>query len=118
MTHAGDGGVAQAPSAERVARNDAAFREANERIAQAGRDLEIEPIPFLCECADEECTSVVRLSLDEYAEIRSDPTHFLNLPGHDDAGGPHAQVIEERDGYVVVEKVGLAARIVTELDER
>src|SRR4051794_37329338 len=47
-----------AVQAERVARNNATFREANEGIAakaqQLGLDAEL--IPFLCECVDERCT--------------------------------------------------------------
>jgi hypothetical protein len=104
------------PAAERVARNDAIFRDANEKIAEAAVRLERErPVPFICECADPRCTTLVYVSLEEYAEIRRDDTHFLNAPGHDVAAGPHATVIERRDGYDIVEKLGEAAELVREL---
>jgi len=105
-------------SAERVALNDATFRNANERIEERAESLDFDPVPFLCECADETCTQVIRLSLQEYEEIRSEPTHFVNVPGHQVAAGPHAKVIAEREGYLIVEKVGVAGDIVADLDER
>ena len=49
---------------------------------------------------------------------RSGPTHFLNVPGHEVAAGPHGTVVAEHDRYVIVQKIGLAGVIVTELDER
>jgi hypothetical protein len=47
--------------------------------------------------------------------VRADPTHFINAPGHESNAGPHAVVVERKDGYVVVQKVGDAAAIVKEL---
>jgi len=105
-------------SAERVARNDAIFRQANEGIAAAGSRLDVAVVPFICECADADCTTLIPLRLDEYEAIRSDSTHFLNAYGHDASAGPHARVVEEHDGYVVVEKVGRAGEIVKDLDRR
>jgi hypothetical protein len=106
------------PSAERVARNDATFREANERIEETARELQIDRVPFICECAEESCAAVIQLELREYEAIRANPTHFLNVPGHEASAGPYGRVVEEHDGYVVVEKLGVAAEIVRELDER
>jgi hypothetical protein len=105
-------------SAERVALNDATFRNANERIDEKAEELDIDVAPFLCECADESCTALIRMSLSDYEEIRSEPTHFLNVRGHQVTAGPHAAVVAERDGYLIVRKLGVAAQIVTELDER
>ena len=105
-------------SAERVARNDAIFRQANESIESHAARLDVPVVPFICECADADCTMLIPLHLDEYEAIRSNSTHFLNAHGHDAAGGPYAQVVEQHDGYVVVEKVGEAAEIVKELDTR
>src|SRR5207253_5595321 len=96
-------------SAELVARNDAMFREANEQISERAGELGVTPrIPFLCECADPECTSVVLLSPEEYQRVRERPNRFLNLPGHERAAGPWGKVVERRDGYVVEEKLGRA----------
>jgi hypothetical protein len=75
------------------------------------------PVPFVCECADRGCSELVRLDLDEYEEIRANSRHFLSAPGHLAAEGA-AVVVAERDGYVIVEKVGHAGDIVEALDER
>jgi hypothetical protein len=106
-------------SAERVARNDAIFREANERINDTAEAEDMtEQIPFLCECAEENCTEIVRLSHEEYESVRKDATHFLNAPGHDVAGGRYVEVIERNHTYVVVRKIGAAAEIVEDSDPR
>ena len=89
---------------ERIARNNATFRDANEHIGAAAGAYGIDsPIPFICECADA-----------QYEEVRADSRHFLNVPGHQDA----AEIVAERDGYVIVEKLGRAGDIVDALDER
>ncbi len=109
------------PIAERVARNDAAFREANERIRASAASLEFdhsELLPFLCECAEESCTTVLQLSHDEYEAVRAHPTHFINARGHVRHAHGWARMLDEFDRYTVVEKVGEAAEIVGELDPR
>jgi hypothetical protein len=106
-------------SAERVARNDAIFREANEKISHAAEAEDMtEEIPFLCECAEEGCTEIVRLSHEEYETVRGDATHFLNALGHEVAAGPYGEVIDRNHRYVVVRKKGAAAEIVEDLDPR
>jgi hypothetical protein len=104
---------------ERIARNEAVFREANERIRDAADRYDIrERVPFVCECAAETCTEILRLSLTEYEHVRSHPTWFVNAPGHHAPFAPAVQLVEERDGYVVAEKVGRAAEVAEELDPR
>jgi hypothetical protein len=106
-------------TAGRVALNDATFREANEHIAERADVYGIDGlVPFICECAEESCTEVVRLTLDEYAHVRADGAHFLNVRGHVAAAQGHARVVEDRERYTVVEKVGRAGEIVRELDPR
>jgi hypothetical protein len=104
---------------ERIARNDARFRAANERIAESAAEYEMgERIPFICECADPECTQIVQLSLQEYEAIREHSRHFLNVPGHQAAGGPVVQVVEDKEHFVVVEKLAHAGEVAERLDER
>ena len=103
-------------SAERVARNNDIFRQANEQIHEAADSLRFDaPIPFLCECTNERCTEVVRLAAADYAEIRSHPRHFVIAPGHQTEGDGHERVIGRRDGYETTEKVGEAGEIAEEL---
>ncbi len=104
---------------ERVAHNQATFREANERINTAAAVYDVTmPVPFICECADPTCSEVVRLELSEYEEIRADSRHFLNVPGHQTAAGEAAVVVKELGGYVIAEKVGHAGEVAEALDER
>ena len=104
-------------NAERVAKNDAVFRRANEQIERAAETYDVEPAPFLCECADERCTEIVRLTLEEYEAVRSHPRRFLHAPGHE-SSGEHVRVVANRGNYLVVEKVGKAGEIAEELDTR
>src|SRR5918992_6409866 len=94
-------------AAERVARNESAFRDANERIERRLEDLSLEhgSAPFLCECDDETCAEVLRLTLAEYESVREHPRRFAVAPGHE--SGP-VEMVERHDGYVVVEKEGEA----------
>jgi hypothetical protein len=104
--------------AERVARNDAMFRDANEEIARSAVDADVERAPFICECADPGCTQIVRLTVGEYEALRRNPTHFVNVPGHQDSAQGYVRVVSSGDGFVVVEKLGEVAEIVEELDPR
>ena len=105
-------------TAERVARNDDTFRKANEQIRGAADEHEFEgPIPFLCECPDEACTEIVRLTREEYEGIRSHPRHFVNAPGHSNKASEHKRVIAKGDGYEVIEKIGKAGEIAEDLAE-
>lgn len=104
---------------ERIALNQATFREANERINAAAGVYDVDiPVPFICECADPTCAEIVRLALSEYEEVRADPRHFLNVPGHQAAAQGAAVVVAERDGYVIAEKIGHAGEIAESLDQR
>jgi hypothetical protein len=106
-------------SAERVAHNDASFRAANERILGSAREYNVtEAIPFLCECADPACTSIVRLSAEEYNRIRADPRRFFGTPGHAASFAKVLVVDEHHPTYEVFIMVGRAGEIAEELDPR
>ena len=107
-------------TAERIARNDSAFREANEQIGVKARELRTaaeQPVPFICECADSNCTAILQLTLPEYEEVRADSRQFLNALGHDRAEGSVDVLLRNRT-YLVVRKSGLAGEIAEELDTR
>ena len=108
-----------AMSVERIARNDAIFREANERIREFAETSDIEtPLPFICECADPECREIVLLTLEQYRELRRDPRHFVNVEGHQVAAEGWVEVVAQTDGHVTVEKLGRAGEIVEQLEGR
>ena len=62
---------------ERQGRNEALFREVNERIKEVATDGSAE---FLCECGNEECTRPILMRLDEYEAVRADPLQFAVAP--------------------------------------
>jgi hypothetical protein len=104
-------------SARRAAENEARFRQANEQISASAAKLAPaeQPIPYLCECDDEACTTIVRLTMSEYEAVRGGPRHFVLAGGHE---GEHDRVLEERERFTIVEKTGEEGRYVEELDPR
>ena len=106
------------PTAERVAKNDAAFRRANEEIEATAIESAVELVPFLCECAEPRCTELLRLTLAEYEAVRADSRHLINVPGHDVSAQGWAVPVEEHERYAVIEKVGEAGALAEQLDQR
>jgi hypothetical protein len=103
---------------ERVARNEALFREVNERIREVNENgPSVAETEFVCECGDSECTVPVSLTQVEYEEVRREPTHFAVLPGH---VVPDIEVVVARnDRFAVVRKNDpQAARIAAREDPR
>jgi hypothetical protein len=97
---------------ERIARNEASFRDLNESLeanVHRGRG-EPQYAGFVCECGNQDCDTTVRVPLEAYAEIRADARLFFVVPGHE---VPDAEdVVGEGDGYVVVRKHDDVADIV------
>jgi hypothetical protein len=91
---------------ERIRANNKRFREANETIRERADALgvEMQRIPFLCECPVESCVDIVQLTRAEYATVREHPRHFITAVGHEEAEKPAAEVVARNDGYVIVEK--------------
>ncbi|MGZ4353018.1 MAG: hypothetical protein ACXVZ4_05695 [Gaiellaceae bacterium] len=102
---------------ERLARNEALFREMNERLEELGRRTGTADsgLDFVCECADESCTERIHLSLPEYEEVRADPTHFAVLPGHEVAV---EHVVADRGRYRIVAKDDEAGAVAEDADPR
>lgn len=102
-------------SEERMARNQALFREVNERVEDV-LSGEHGPVDFLCECGDPECLDAVPLTLEEYEAIRRHPDQFVVAEGHKTAGVE--RIVGRQGDAEVVEKTGRAGRIAEELDPR
>jgi hypothetical protein len=103
---------------EQVARNEALFREVNERIKEASEAVAtLLETGFVCECGDPECTEPLSLTPVEYEEVRREPTHFLIVPGHIE---PEIEVVIARnERFAVVAKTDpQAARIAVREDPR
>jgi hypothetical protein len=102
----------------RVARNEALFREVNERIREVQAGIGGgDRTDFLCECGREDCTTPISLSLAEYEEVRSHPTHFAVLPGHEQID--LERVVKQTERFSVIEKVsGAPAQVALDRDPR
>ncbi len=105
-------------TAEKIARNNGAFREANDRIAQTvetyGLDRD-EPLPFICECSDRGCVEIIGLTLTEYDYVRSNPRWFAHAPNHEEQIAGVVAAVEEHSRYVIVEKINRAGDVAAEL---
>jgi hypothetical protein len=92
---------------ERLAGNEALFREVNERVAEVAThfievETQTEPVDFTCECGRAECAQPITMTMGEYEAIRARPTHFAVVPEHEQ---PEIEVVIERHPrYFVVEK--------------
>jgi hypothetical protein len=106
-----------ARSGEQRAKNESTFREANEKLEGKVVELALteERTPYLCECDDPSCTSIVRLTVPEYEAVRSNPRQFIVIPDHDSSP---EQVVEEQEGFTVIEKTGEEGRLVEREDPR
>lgn len=102
----------------RIGKNEARFREANERVERAAQ-VEARPnekVSYVCECGSANCSDFVQLTTEEYESIRQHAARFVLLPGHDI---PEVErVVLNGDGYVVVEKTGEGSEVAQELDPR
>jgi hypothetical protein len=62
---------------------------------------------------DVSCTDIVKLTLSDYEDIRTGPTRFFVVPGHQalavQAGA--AVVIEDRGDVCISEKIGIAGEV-------
>ena len=104
------------PRVERKARNQALFRQVNERIAETSGVLDAsggKVQPFICECWRIGCRELVEVPAAVYSHVREDPARFLVLSGHEDRD--HEEVVEDHGRYLIVAvEPGLAAEIALE----
>lgn len=105
---------------ERRARNEALFREVNERVEEVSSrlsyDAPADVTGFVCECSQEDCTELIEITYAQYEAVRSEPRRFLVRTGHEDLKVD--RVVERYPGFLVVEKFGEAGEIAIERDPR
>jgi hypothetical protein len=107
---------------ERRARNEALFREVNERVEEISNrlsgfeDEQSTLTGFVCECSRESCTELIEITPARYEAVRSDPRRFIVLPGHEDLSVE--RVVEKHPGVFVVEKFGDASDVAIKRDPR
>ena len=98
-----------AARADRIARNEALFRELNAELERGLSTLEQDPeerAAFVCECGLAECSQMVKLPLEDYKRVHLDDRRFVVLPGHEAVDVE--RVVEKHDGWLVVEKRDIA----------
>jgi hypothetical protein len=85
----------------RAAKKQNLFRQVNDRIESLAA-TESSAV-FICECLQDECDERLSLTLEQYEDVRSSPSRFLVLGGHQllEAG----DVVEANDRYLVVENL-------------
>ena len=78
----------------------------NERLRDAveGEISERQPVPFLCECADDYCYGTVELLLAEWEQVAGEPNQFVMNRGHAKSEGE--EVTGSVRQYDVVRKPG------------
>lgn len=101
---------------ERIGRNEAVFREVNERIEEVAETLETQ-LDFICECGDASCAQPISMTRAEYEHVRSDPQQFAVYPGHERAD--LEEVVERRTTHNVVRKAeGVLEQVAEQTDPR
>lgn len=89
---------------ERLTQNQKTVRAANERLENAvearvdGRGT----VPFLCECADIECTDRVEMTTSDYTAAHIDRHMYVIVAGHATVDGE--EMVDREDGYAVMRK--------------
>src|SRR3954468_12844214 len=89
---------------DRIALNEAVFREVNERIEALAQsfDLGTQPLDLICECGDASCVDRIHMTHAEYERLRSESHQFAIAPGHD---APDVETVVARcKGYEIVKK--------------
>jgi len=97
--------------AERIAENEARFRDINERLQDDLRPVadDTESVRFVCECGNASCREGVAVSLSEYRAVHQSPRRFAVVPGHEI---PDVEtVVERHESYLVIEKPADVAHI-------
>lgn len=91
------------------------FRQVNERVEELAEGLDLTP-EFVCECGRADCDARLAVPVDEYERIRANGRRFVVAAGHE---RPEVEkVVDERNGWLVVEKTGEAGEVAEAEDPR
>ena len=104
---------------KKVARNQAMYRQVNERIEELNEAFDEMSGEFVvvCECADPMCAEQIALSRDAYERTRANSAQFILRPGHQAAD--IEDLVATEGHYVIVEKhEGEPARLARKTDAR
>lgn len=103
----------------RIAANESVFRSLNEKIEDVARGFSVatESMSIVCECGDINCLEHLEIDLVTYEHVRSDPTWFVIVPGHE---VPDVEdIVARHDGFdVVCKHKGAGERVAAATDPR
>jgi hypothetical protein len=105
--------------ARRIGENEALYRSINEKIEGLNEAFGVvtETMAVVCECGQLECTEQIELDMPTYERVRSEPTMFVVLPGHEIPDVE--EVVERLDGFYIIRKdPGGPAELARETDPR
>jgi hypothetical protein len=104
---------------ERVAKNEALFRDVNERVKEIDDDHRVpteELWDFLCECGEADCLERVSLTRADYERVRANAVQFVIVPGHET---PEVErVVAETPRFAIVEKKASEQSVALNTDPR
>ena len=79
-----------------------AFRAVNDIVRRLAEQPVDDVHDFVCECEDETCARVLRMTGAEYDALRADADCFAVLPGHERR--ETAEAVGRTDSYVIVRR--------------
>jgi hypothetical protein len=91
--------------ARRIGENEALFRAVNEQVEELQRGMAAvsdDRMHIVCECGELGCTERIVVPVGKYEEVRSDPTLFLIVSGHEKPDVEH--VVEDAGSFAIVRK--------------
>ena len=92
---------------DKAARNQALFREVNERIEHLAEGADVDGnLGFICECGNPDCAEHIELTHAEYAYVRADASRFALAVGH--ANLATESIAEQNERFLVVETLASA----------
>src|ERR1700693_4632537 len=111
-----EAGVDEEARRARIAKNESLFRSVNEKLEDINRgfSLATQSMTAVCECGDMNCAEQIEIDLATYEQVRSDPTWFVIVPGHEVADVE--EIVARHGGFDVVCKhkgAGKAVAIAT-----
>jgi hypothetical protein len=85
-------------------KNQLSFRSANQGLRGVVEDRvqETQRVPFLCECADDDCLGAVEVTLGEWESVAAQHNRFLMIAGHQHSEGE--EVVGSLRQYEIAEK--------------
>ena len=100
------------------ARNQALFREVNEKLEQFPEPLAVDGYDRLvCECGNTDCLQEIELTRAEYERVRGYASRFIVALNHEN---PETEsIVEQNERFAVVETyAGAASQIARETNPR